>query len=207
VADRSRIYSFIYNENASDNETRINAFGMYEFADSGGELQSIFRSESAFWGGDRIILGGNVRKSSLSNGKVVNSIQERGEVPASTDPFKEVRKKPSQLSVKEARARRDASDSEVERNLFAVAIERKWATLVLPFIIALFTAPFALSLNRKGKAATVGYAVGLWLVFMAATSVFEQFGLNGMLSPEVAVWAPLSLFAMLGVYLLSRVKT
>ncbi len=207
IADRSRIYSFVYNENASDNERRINAFAMYEFADKGGELQSIDRSESARWGGDRIILDGNVRKSALSNGKVVNSVQQSGEILASSDPFKEVRKKPSQLSVREARARRDASESDVERDLFAVAIERKWATLVLPFIIALFTAPFALSLNRKGKAATVGYAVGLWLVFMAATSVFEQFGINGMLPPKVAVWAPLSLFAMLGIYLLSRVRT
>ncbi len=207
VADRSRIYSFIYNEHASDNEKQINAFAMYEFADKGGGLQSIDRSESARWSGDRIILDGNVRKSALSNGKVVNSMQQSGEVLASSDPFKEVRKKPSQLSVREARSRRDSSESDLERDLFSVAIERKWATLVLPFIISLFTAPFALSLNRKGKAATVGYAVGLWLVFMATTSVFEQFGLNGMLPPKVAVWAPLSLFAMLGVYLLSRVRT
>jgi lipopolysaccharide export LptBFGC system permease protein LptF len=78
---------------------------------------------------------------------------------------------------------------------------------VLPFVIALFTAPFALSLNRKGKAATVGYAVGLWLVFMAVTSVFEQFGLNGTLPASIAVWGPLSLFGMLGIYLLSRVRT
>ena len=126
---------------------------------------------------------------------------------SASDPFIEVRKKPSQLSFREAGARRDATESDVERDLFSVAIERKWTTLVLPFVIALFTAPFALSLNRKGKAVTVGYAVGLWLVFMAATSIFEQFGLNGMLPPHVAVWAPLSLFAILGVYLLSRVRT
>jgi lipopolysaccharide export system permease protein len=207
VADRARIYSFVYNEAASDNEKRINAFAMYEFADKGGELQSIYRSDLARWGGDRIILGGNVRKSALSNGSVVNSVEQSGEVPASSDPFKEVRKKPSQISVGEARSRRDASESEVERDLFSVAIERKWATLVLPFVIALFTAPFALSLNRKGKAATVGYAVGLWLVFMAVTSVFEQFGLNGTLPASIAVWGPLSLFGMLGIYLLSRVRT
>ncbi|HQU90810.1 MAG TPA: LptF/LptG family permease [Pyrinomonadaceae bacterium] len=207
VADQTRIYSFNYNDGASDNERKIDTFSMYEFADKGGELQSIYRSDSAGWGGDRIVLEGNVRKSSLSNGAVVNSVESSGEVPASSDPFKEVRKKPSQLSVGEARSRRDASESEVERNLFSVAIERKWATLVLPFVIALFTAPFALSLNRKGKAATVGFAVGLWLVFMAATSVFEQFGLNGMLPTSAAVWTPLLLFAMLGVYLLSRVRT
>ena len=117
------------------------------------------------------------------------------------------RLKAAQLSVNEAKARRDASESEAERHLFSVAVERKWSTLVLPFVIALFTAPFALSLNRKGKATTVGYAVALWLVFMAATSIFEQFGLNGILPSYVAVWAPLLLFAMLGVYLLSRVRT
>lgn len=207
VADQSRIYTFIYNDRASDNESRVNSFAAYEFADKGGELQSIYRSDFARWNRDRIILGGKVRSSVLSNGTVFNSVEQGGEVLAASDPFKEVRKKPSQLSVKEARARRDASESDIERDLFSVAIERKWSTLVLPFVIALFTAPFALSLNRKGKAATVGYAVGLWLVYMAATSVFEQFGLNGMLPPYVAIWAPLSLFAMLGVYLLSRVRT
>ena len=207
VADDSNIYSFVYNEGASDNDKRISAIGIYELADNGGGLQTVYRSDFARWRGDRVVLDGNVRKSSLSGGKVVSSFTENGEVLASSDPFKEVRKKPSQLSVNEAKARRDASESEVERNLFSVAVERKWSTLVLPFVIALFTAPFALSLNRKGKAATVGYAVALWLVFMAATSIFEQFGLNGILPPYVAVWAPLLLFAMLGVYLLSRVRT
>lgn len=207
VAEGDRIYSFIYNETASDNEKRIDSFAMYEFVDKGGALQSIYRSDAARWNGDRIFLDGNVRRSSLTNGRVVSATDQTGELQAASDPFKEVRKKPSQISVSEARSRRDASESEVERNLFSVAIERKWTTLVLPFVIALFTAPFALSLNRKGKAATVGYAVGLWLVFMAATSAFEQFGLNGMLPSGVAVWAPLSLFAMVGVYLLSRIRT
>lgn len=207
VADQSRIYSFIYNERASDNETSIDAFAGYEFADNGGELQTIYRSDSARWGGDRIVLTGNVRRSALTNGRVVSSADQSGEIRAGSDPFKEIRRKPSQLSIGETRSRSNASESELERDLFSVAIERKWSTLVIPFVIALFTAPFALSLNRKGKAATVGYAVGLWLVFMAATSVFEQFGLNGMLPPYIAVWAPLFLFALLGIYLLSRVRT
>jgi lipopolysaccharide export system permease protein len=71
----------------------------------------------------------------------------------------------------------------------------------------LFTAPFALSLNRKGKALTVGYAVGLWLLYMGVTAAFDQFGLSGALPPEAAVWGPLILFAMLGAYLLTRVRT
>jgi lipopolysaccharide export LptBFGC system permease protein LptF len=44
-------------------------------------------------------------------------------------------------------------------------------------------------------------------LFMGITSVFEQFGQNGFLSPRFAIWSPLVLFSMLGVYLLSKVKT
>lgn len=207
VAENDRIYSFVYSNDASDNEKRINAFSMYEFADNGGELQSIFRADSARWERERILLQGNVRRSTLDNGQITDSVDESAEVPSSSDPFKEIRKKPSQLSIGEVRARIASSESELEQDMFKVSLERKWSTIVLPFVIALFTAPFALSLNRKGKAATVGYAVGLWLVFMAATSVFEQFGLNGTLSATIAVWVPLSLFALLGVYLLSKVRT
>ncbi len=207
IAEDNRIYSFIYNESASDNENGVNGFAMYEFADKAGELQAIYRSDFARWVGKSITLEGNVRTSLLKNGQIATSTQASGEVQAATDPFKEVRKKPSQLSIGEVRARMASSESELERDLFAVSLERKWSTIVLPFIIALFTAPFALSLNRKGKAATVGYAVGLWLIFMAVTSAFEQFGLLGTLPPVVAVWAPLALFAMLGTVLLSKVRT
>jgi lipopolysaccharide export LptBFGC system permease protein LptF len=77
----------------------------------------------------------------------------------------------------------------------------------LPFVIALFTAPFALSLNRTGKAVTVGYAVGLWLLYTGVTNLFEQFGLSGFLSPTFAVYSPILIFSMLGVYLLTRVRT
>src|SRR5438093_11532321 len=97
------------------------------------------------------------------------------------------------------------SESDMERRNFGVALEKRYATLFLPFVIALFTAPFALSLSRKGKAVTVGYAVGLWLLFTGTSTVFEQFGLNGFLSPASAVWSPLLIFALFGVYLLSKV--
>jgi lipopolysaccharide export LptBFGC system permease protein LptF len=101
----------------------------------------------------------------------------------------------------------ESSESEVERRSFAVALEKKYVTAFLPFVIALFTAPFALSLSRKGKVLTIGYAIGLWLMFMAITSAFEQLGLNGSLASGLAIWGPLVLFSILGVFLLSRVKT
>ena len=124
-----------------------------------------------------------------------------------SNPFTETVKKPSYLTIGQTREQIAHSESDVEQRTFAVSLEKKFSTLFLPFIIALFTAPFALSLSRKGKVITVGYAVGLWLLFMGVTNVFEQFGLNGFLAPAFAVWTPLMLFSMLGIYLLSRVKT
>jgi lipopolysaccharide export LptBFGC system permease protein LptF len=88
-----------------------------------------------------------------------------------------------------------------------VAVAKKQAVLFLPIVIGLFTAPFALSLRRKGKAITVGYAVGLWLLFTGITGVFEQFGLSGNLSAELAVWTPLFVFAAFGIYLLTKIRT
>jgi lipopolysaccharide export LptBFGC system permease protein LptF len=74
-------------------------------------------------------------------------------------------------------------------------------------VITLFTAPFALSLSRKGRVVTVGYAVGVWLLYMGVTITFEQFGLNGFLPPRFAVWSPLFIFSIIGVLLISKVRT
>ncbi|MEK7856041.1 MAG: LptF/LptG family permease, partial [Acidobacteriota bacterium] len=130
-----------------------------------------------------------------------------GVIVERSNPFAEAKKKPSHLNSQEVKAQIANTESEVEKRNFAVALEKKYTTPFLPVIIALFTAPFALSLSRKGKAATIGYAVGLWLLFMGINSTFEQLGLSGSLPATAAVWAPLALFCLLGIFLLSRVRT
>lgn len=222
VANDRRIYSFQLqplgdNAAASDNDTRsflscpvlcaVRNLTIYEFDETGGNLQTLYRSSSAVWQDDVIRFEGPVEKTVLSATGVSTSQSIGGEVSEIANPFMEMRKKPSHLNTSETKAQLESSEAEVERRSFAVALDKKYATLVLPFVIALFTAPFALSLSRKGKVVTVGYAIGLWLLFMGLTNVFEQFGLNGSLSPSFAVWIPLVLFSMLGIYLLSRVRT
>lgn len=204
---------------ASDNVTRASSqicsttscsvtdLTAYEFADRGTKLQSVYRSSLAAWDGKRITMGPDAVKSILGEGKVRTVSAAGGELTETANPFVEIRTKPSHLTTAETRFQLEHTESEIGRRLLAVALDKKHTTIVLPFIIALFTAPFALSLSRKGKVITVGYAVGLWLIFTAATSVFEQLGGSGFLTSGVAVWSPLVLFSLLGVYLLSRVKT
>jgi len=207
VANDKRIFSFELGENASDNEKAVRNLIIYEFADDQTRLQAMYRVPHAVWEKDMIHFIGSFEKIDLTEGKIRSRKTSDGTLSEVSNPFIEVRKKPSHLNVRETVLQAASSESDVEKRSFEVALEKKYTTLFLPFVIALFTAPFSLSLSRKGKVVTIGYAVGLWLLFMGVTSTFDQFGLNGLLSPAFAVWSPLMLFSMLGIYLLSKVKT
>jgi len=192
---------------ASDNEQIVKNLTVYEFNGEGSRLSAIYTVPAAAWEKDRIVFLGDATKVELNAGKPSTAGVANGELADDSNPFAETVKKPSYLTTDQTKEQIAHSESELERRTFEVALEKKYTTLFLPFIIALFTAPFALSLSRKGKVITVGYAVGLWLLFMGITNVFEQFGLNGFLAPAFAVWTPLMLFSMMGIYLLSKVKT
>src|SRR5690606_35376049 len=216
IATDEKIFSFEFNS-ASDNEIApvptcvpscaLKNVAIYEFAGKGAELQTLYRSPAGVWEDDRVKFEGDVLRSDLGKGSVRTSTVAGGEVGGIPNPMLGTGTKPSQMTIRQVRERIERSESDLERRSFRVALEKKYSTVFLPFVIALFTAPFALSLSRKGKAVTVGYAVGLWLAFMGVTSVFEQLGAGGSISPQVAVWGPLAAFALLGTYLLSTVKT
>jgi len=217
VATDKRIFSFELDDRASDNASgsladcssacAVKNLSIFEFGDDRAKLQAVYYVPRAVWKSDRIVFECSVEKTFISGGRNRTEVTEGGELGETSNPFSEFRRKPSQMNVDELRAQIATSESDAERKGFFVALDKKYSTLVLPFVIALFTAPFALSLSRKGKVVTISYAIGLWLVYTGATNVFEQLGLNGTLAPSLVIWGPLMIFAMLGVYLLSKVKT
>ena len=200
---------------ASDNEKPrhlcsagcVKDLRIYEFGGNGGKLQKTYHAPFAAWDNGRVRLYGNVVVSILSEGNIKTEAVPQVEIPENFNPLGEPRRKPSHLDSGELRETITHAGSDHEKRNLQVSLERRSTTLFLPFVMALFTAPFSLSLSRKGKAATVGYAVGLWLLFTGTSTVFEQFGLNGMLSPAMAVWSPLAIFSLIGIYLISRVRT
>jgi lipopolysaccharide export LptBFGC system permease protein LptF len=224
VANTQRIYSFKTLESdkdknqpsiifASDNEIRecgsncVLDVSAYEFADKVGELQSVYRSEAAKWSDGKLIFIGNVERNELIDGKIVNSSQSNLELTEKENPFTQVRVKPTHLDSGLLKDQIEMADSDLEKRNLTVALQKKYSVVLLPLVIALFTAPFSLTLNRKGKVATIGFAVALWLLFTGVSSVFEQLGLNGLLSPSLAVWSPLFIFTFIGLYLLSKLRT
>ena len=234
VANDERIYSFKLQDSsasesepgavatgfssptdASDNEKQdvlcsagcIRDLSVYQLDNSGTTLQSVYRAKNAVWQRGRVVFVGSVEKSELRDGKIETATLNGGELADANDPFLGLRAKPNHLNSSEIKSQIAASESDLERRNLTVALQKKYTTLFLPFIMALFTAPFSLSLSRKGNVLTIGYAVGLWLLFTGTSSIFEQLGLNGFLSPPLAVWSPLAIFSLFGIYLLSKVRT
>jgi lipopolysaccharide export LptBFGC system permease protein LptF len=192
-------------ESGTENSQRVKNLSVYEFTDDDARLQAVYRTKEAIWSKDKIKFGETTEKTIWNNNKVETTRVMNGELVESSSPFDNLYEKPSHLDSQ--MLKKQIADGETEQKDYKVALEKKYSTPFLPFVIALFTAPFALSLSRKGKVLTIGYAVVMWLLFMGVTGTFEQFGLNGFVAPKIAVWSPIFLFAILGAYLLTKVKT
>ncbi len=206
VANDQRIYSFELGESKTGEPQTVRNLTVYEFADDS-KLRAIFKTPQAVWEKDKIKLLENTEKIVWMEGKAEVERLSNIELKETSNPFNNLSEKPSHLSTKATREQIENSESETEQRIYEVALEKKSTTPFLPFVITLFTAPFALSLSRKGKVITIGYAVAVWLLFMGVTSTFEQFGLNGFISPKLAVWSPVILFTIVGAYLMSKVRT
>ena len=191
---------------ASDNVKRLRLFFGYSFGE-GGKLQSVYRSDSAIWAGNEIRFDGSYQQVEINDAGVTVENLAGGSLPAATMDLAGFVGKPSHLSASQLSQRIDQSESETEKRLLTVSLYRRYTTVLLPLVIGLLAAPFGLNLSRKGKVLMSGYAVALWLVFIGVSSAFEQMGQNGLLAPILAVWAPLVLFALIGLYLLSKVRT
>lgn len=94
----------------------------------------------------------------------------------------------------------DANQLRVERAL-------KIAIPVTCIIIALFGAPLATSTQRGGAAYGVGISLGITVVFLMLVQLTKAIGSKGLMPPDLAAWVPSTIFAALGVVLLTRVRT
>lgn len=211
LATENRIYSF----ELMNSQTTIFGFQkvrnlvIYQFSETDSKLQQVLRISEAVWSDNKIKFSGKTEKITWENNvpKLVNSESIEEDIAELYNPFKQTQRKPTHLTTSELKDIINTTESETEKRSYSIALQKRYSTPFLPLIITLFTAPFALSLNRRGKAVTVGYAVAVWLVFIGISNIFEQYGLGGNLDPVVAVWSPLIIFSFIGLLLLTRVKT
>lgn len=205
------------NYRASDNErdkqnesvdlrTRVGDIIVLEFSGDRESLQTVYRARAGKFEGSKVELEDVVAVSRDSE-RLNETPMREVELSAKFDPFRNVGGKPNHLSVLELAESAKAASAESEQYAYSVGVQKRFASLFIPLIIVLFSAPWGISLRRAPMVSSLSVAVGLWLLFIGVTNVFEQYGISGSLPPVVAVWAPALAFATLGIYLISRIRT
>lgn len=94
----------------------------------------------------------------------------------------------------------DVDELRVERML-------KVTIPVTCIVIFLFGAPLATSTQRGGAAYGIGVSLGTTVVFLMLIQLMKAVGGKGLITPELAAWTPSLLFAVIGSFLMSRVRT
>jgi len=93
-------------------------------------------------------------------------------------------------------------DTRVERTDF----QWKFSYPLTNIVIVLFGLPIAVRVRQSGMALNFGIAMGITFVFRVLIEVFRAFGHNANLSPIVSAWAPIAIFLIAGLIMLSRVR-
>jgi LPS export ABC transporter permease LptG/LPS export ABC transporter permease LptF len=88
-----------------------------------------------------------------------------------------------------------------------VALNKKISFPLGCFIMALLGLPFSFSMGKKGAFFGITSAVAIAMSYWGVSSIFEQMGAYGMLSPILSAWAPNILFGSTGLALLFTIRT
>lgn len=88
-----------------------------------------------------------------------------------------------------------------------VQYHKKFSTPLFALVMALLSVPFAFLTGARGALTGVGASLGIGVAYFALNYLFEQLGNAGQLPPHLAAWSPNALFALAGLYLMSRMRT
>lgn len=88
-----------------------------------------------------------------------------------------------------------------------VQYHKKFSAPLFALVMALLSAPFAFLTGTRGALTGVGVSLGIAVAYFALNYLFEQLGNAGQLPPHLAAWSPNALFALAGLYLMSRMRT
>ncbi|HEX5702933.1 MAG TPA: LptF/LptG family permease [Pyrinomonadaceae bacterium] len=205
--DGLRIYSYEFDDRA---EALIKP-SIYEFDTSRpSELKRVLNGDSARWVGlNRIEITG-AKWFDLGRSQVSTQSAQAMTVDGVETPrvFRPTVDRPSQLDASRLREYiKTLKARGTDTAVLAVGLQRKYAAPFSVIIMALIGMPLAISLGRKSTVLALCSAVVVSLLFWLISSGFTQLGEHALLPPQVAVWAPIAIFAGGAFYFISRVRT
>ncbi|HWL39972.1 MAG TPA: LptF/LptG family permease [Gemmatimonadaceae bacterium] len=108
---------------------------------------------------------------------------------------------PSYIDVSRIRL----SDNSRLITAYGVEIHKKFALAVACFVFVLMGAPIALRFPRGGVGLTIGVSLLVFALYYVCLTAGESLGKRGLIPPVVAMWAANVLFALVAVWLLSKI--
>jgi LPS export ABC transporter permease LptF/LPS export ABC transporter permease LptG len=205
--DGRRIYSYEFDDRA---EALIKP-AIFEFDTSrNSELKRVVNGDAARWVGPNRIEITNAKWFELDRSQVSTQSAQAMTVDGvdSARVFRPTVDRPSQLNASRLREYiKTLKERGADTAVLAVGLQRKYAAPFSVIIMALIGMPLAISLGRKSTVLALCSAVVVSLLFWLLSSGFQQLGEHALLPPQVAVWAPIAIFAGGAFYFISRVRT
>jgi lipopolysaccharide export system permease protein len=88
-----------------------------------------------------------------------------------------------------------------------IALNMRYASVFSHLIVMMIGIPFALGLGKRfGKILSFSFALIFSFIYWGAQSVSQSFGENMLISPVMSAWLPNIVFAIVGIFLLAKVK-
>jgi LPS export ABC transporter permease LptG/LPS export ABC transporter permease LptF len=83
----------------------------------------------------------------------------------------------------------------------------KFANPLFAIIMAMLAVPFGFLVGNRGAMTGIGASIVIAIAYLGLQPLFEKIGDVGLLPPAMAAWSPDVVFALVGMYLLLRMRS
>jgi len=95
----------------------------------------------------------------------------------------------------------------VDTRKLQVHYHGKFANPIFALIMAMIAVPFGFLAGNRGAMTGIGASLVIAIAYRGMQPLFEKIGEVGLLPPVAAAWSPDVLFALIGMYLLLRMRS
>jgi LPS export ABC transporter permease LptG/LPS export ABC transporter permease LptF len=205
-ADSNRLYSYDYDEQ----HQILRDLTVYDFDPQGIHVVKITKGTQGQWTANNLMALTRVETLAIHDLEIAREVKDELSLKGIDGPqvFRPTADKPSQLSSQSLSSYlKSAKRRGMDVSSLAVALQRKYSEPFSVLVMAFLGIPLALSFGRRGTIVALCSAVGVSLAYWGIGGGFQQLGNHGLLPAAVAGWAPPIIFAAIGTYFLSRVRT
>ena len=102
---------------------------------------------------------------------------------------------------------RDLQQSGFDTVRLQVQFYRKFSVPIFALIMAMIAVPFAFLVGSRGAMTGIGVSIAIAIFYWGISILFQKIGEVNQLPPAMAAWSPDAVFALGGLYLMTRMRS